>query len=155
MLAKRWQPKLMAHAWRLLGGDREAARDAVQEAWAEIVPGLHRLRDVPAFPAWAYRIVTRRCARQVGQVVRGRQLAVTLEADDFEEPDADAMSDHERLRRAVQLLPQDQRAAVALFHFEDLSIAEVAVALDVPTGTVKTRLMHARRKLRAELEGDA
>jgi DNA-directed RNA polymerase specialized sigma24 family protein len=46
------------------------------------------------------------------------------------------------------------RAAIALFHFEDMSVAEVAVALDVPAGTVKTRLMHARRKLRAALEGD-
>jgi RNA polymerase sigma-70 factor (ECF subfamily) len=43
---------------------------------------------------------------------------------------------------------------VALFHFEDMSIAEVAVALDVPAGTVKTRLMHARRSLRSVLEGD-
>ncbi len=62
--------------------------------------------------------------------------------------------DEERLRAAVQALPPDQRAAIALFHFEDMSIAEVAVALDVPAGTVKTRLMHARRKLRAALEGD-
>ena len=46
------------------------------------------------------------------------------------------------------------RAAIALFHFEDMSIAETAVALDVPAGTVKTRLMHARRTLRAVLEGD-
>jgi len=50
---------------------------------------------------------------------------------------------------------EEQRAAVALFHFEEMSVAEVAVALDVPVGTVKTRLMHARRKLRAVLEGDA
>jgi RNA polymerase sigma-70 factor (ECF subfamily) len=46
------------------------------------------------------------------------------------------------------------RLAVRLFHFEELSVAEVAVDLDVPAGTVKTRLMHARRKLRAALGGD-
>ena len=46
------------------------------------------------------------------------------------------------------------RAAIALFYLEDMSVAEMAVALDVPAGTVKTRLMHARRKLRAALEGD-
>ena len=40
---------------------------------------------------------------------------------------------------------------MALFHFEDLSIPEIAVALDVPAGTIKTRLMHARRRLRAVL----
>ena len=52
LLFKRWNPRLTAHAWRLLG-DREAAGDAVQEAWAEIVRGLGCLADLSAFPAWA------------------------------------------------------------------------------------------------------
>jgi RNA polymerase sigma-70 factor (ECF subfamily) len=51
-------------------------------------------------------------------------------------------------------LPAEQQAAVALFYLEEMSVAEVAVALDVPAGTVKTRLMHARRKLRAALGGE-
>jgi DNA-directed RNA polymerase specialized sigma24 family protein len=46
-----------------------------------------------------------------------------------------------------------QRAALALFHLDHLSVAEIAIALDVPPGTVKTRLMHARRKIRGQLEG--
>ncbi len=52
-------------------------------------------------------------------------------------------------------LPASQRAALALFYLENLSVAEIAVALDVPPGTVKTRLMHARRKVRDILEGEA
>jgi len=63
-------------------------------------------------------------------------------------------ADEERLRRAIQALPRDQRAAIALYHLEEMSVAEVAVALNVAAGTVKTRLMHARRKLRAALEGE-
>jgi len=60
----------------------------------------------------------------------------------------------ERLHAAICDLPPAQRAAIALFHFEEMSVAETAVALDVPAGTIKTRLMHARRTLRAVLEGD-
>ena len=151
LLAERWDPKLRAHATRLLG-DHEQAREAVQDSWAEIVRGLERLRDDAAFPAWAYRIVSRRCAKSIARAQRQRQLAEALatvpparvaEATDFE-----------RLRAAVRALPPEQRAAVALFYFEDLSIADTAIALDVPAGTVKTRLMHARRKLRDTLEGD-
>ena len=78
-------------------------------------------------------------------------LAGEPSADQHE---ADAEIDAQRLRMAVRALPPEQRAAVALFHFEEMSVAEVAVALDVPMGTVKTRLMHARRKLRAAMEGD-
>jgi RNA polymerase sigma-70 factor (ECF subfamily) len=155
LLVRRWQKKLIAHAWRLTG-DAEAARDAAQEGWIEILRGIGRLEDERAFPAWAYRIVSRRCARQIGTAVRRRELAEAALAEplpqDAQEPGAGLES--ERLRAAVRALPEDQRAAVALFHFEEMSVAEVAVALDVPVGTVKTRLMHARRKLRAALEGD-
>lgn len=66
----------------------------------------------------------------------------------------DDAPDERRVARAVAELPPDQRAAVALFYLEDLRVAEIAAALDVPAGTVKTRLMHARRKLRAALEGE-
>ena len=59
------------------------------------------------------------------------------------------------VRAEMQGLPAPQRAALSLFYLEDLSVAEIAVALDVPPGTVKTRLMYARRKIRARLEGNS
>jgi RNA polymerase sigma factor (sigma-70 family) len=153
-LAGRWHGKLVAHAWRLTG-DPEIARDAAQGAWIEIVRGLSRLQDESAFPAWAYRIVSRRCAKQVGEAVRRRDLAADLAAQP--EPEANDLGDPmatRRLRAAMALLPPEQRSALALFHLEEMSVAEVAVALDVPLGTVKTRLLHARRKLREALEGE-
>ena len=153
-LARRWNGKLLAHAWRLLR-DHEAAKDAVQESWAEILRGLSRLRDDGAFAAWAYRIVSRRCARQIGRIQGDRRLAEEVAASPAEDGLAEPSSlDVEAVRRAIKTLPPEQQAAIALFYLEDMSVAEVAVALDVPAGTVKTRLMHARRKLRRALEGD-
>jgi RNA polymerase sigma-70 factor (ECF subfamily) len=151
-LFKRWNARLSSHAWRLLG-DREAAADAVQEAWAEIVRGLGRLSDMSAFPAWAYRIVSRRCAKSIGRNVRDREAADALAAEPRGSEEVPEASDSHLLRHAIDALPPDQRAAIALFYLEDMSVAEVAVALAVPAGTVKTRLMHARHKLRAALEG--
>jgi len=80
-LALRWQKKLVLHAWRLLHDD-EAARDAVQEAWAEIVRSIGRLHDEHAFATWAFRIVTRRCARQIRRMQRSRRIeqAAALES---------------------------------------------------------------------------
>lgn len=150
LLVERWDARLRAHAWRLLG-DVEQARDAVQDGWAEIVRGLGRLQDEAAFSAWAYRIVSRRCAKAIGRVRKQRRLDVALAAEPMAGGEAGS-SDLDRLRKAVRALPPEQRATVALYHFEELSVAETAVALDVPAGTVKTRLMHARRKLRAALE---
>jgi RNA polymerase sigma-70 factor (ECF subfamily) len=154
-LALRWHKKLLVHAWRLLS-DEEAAKDCVQEGWAEILRSLPRLRDDDAFPAWAYRIVSRRCARHIGRAQRRRRLESELALDSPHEaaPDGGEALDHERVRTALGALPPDQQAAVALYYLEELSVAEVAVALDVPAGTVKTRLMHARRKLRSAFGGE-
>jgi RNA polymerase sigma-70 factor (ECF subfamily) len=154
LLVKRWHKKLVAHAWRITG-DSEMARDAAQVGWSEILTGIDKLHDARAFPAWAYRIVSRACFREVRGAVRRRSLADALDGEPAAAAmDPDAGVDATRLRTAIRQLPPAHRAAVALFHFEDLSVAEVAVALDVSAGTVKTRLMHARRKLRAAFQGD-
>lgn len=148
-------PKLLAHAARLLQ-NREEARDIVQEAWLDILRGLRSLRDPAAFPAWATRIVTRRCARfikgQQAQRALKAELAEDVKLDAFEHP-PDA-TDAERVRTAIAALPPKQAATIALFYLEDMSVGEVALALDVPRGTVKTRLMHAREQLKNVLKGD-
>ena len=133
----------------------ELAADAVQEAWLEILRGLGGLRDDYAFAAWAYRITTRRCARLIARRQSDRRLARAVEAEPREAgaEDTHDEGDGARVKRAMADLPPDQRAAMALFHLQGLSVAETAIALDVPAGTVKTRLMHARRKLRDSLEG--
>lgn len=155
-LVERWQPRLLRHAWRVLG-DPERAMDMVQEAWVEILRSLVKLDDAAAFPAWAYRIVTRRCHRQFHRSARE-----PFEPEEAGESQPPAMPEHQGAEFAADLsivmdaistLPAPQRAALALFYTEDLSVAEIAIALDVPPGTVKTRLMHARRKVRVLLEG--
>ncbi|WP_234288791.1 MULTISPECIES: RNA polymerase sigma factor [Brevundimonas] len=152
-LARRWDRRLVAHAWRLTG-DMDLARDVAQSAWIEIAKGLAGLRDEVAFPAWAYRIVTRRCARAIGRRQQDRVLAQALASEALADPVEPRAFDAPPLTAAIRALPASQRAAVGLFYFEELSVAETAAALDVPVGTVKTRLMHARRALRAVLEGE-
>ncbi|MEX0899506.1 MAG: sigma-70 family RNA polymerase sigma factor [Gammaproteobacteria bacterium] len=154
-LVERWQPRFLGHAYRLTG-DAELARDAAQDAWAEVLRGLAGLDDVVAFPAWALRIVGRRCARLVNKQVKWRatEAALAREPDTAPEQSDSAQRDLQltAVRGALHSLSTEQRTAIGLFYLEEMSVAEVAVVLDVPIGTVKTRLMHARRKLRAQLE---
>jgi RNA polymerase sigma factor (sigma-70 family) len=155
-LAAHRGPRLLAHARRLCD-DAETARDLVQEAWVEILRGLGGLRDDHAFLPWALRIVTRRAARDVRGRATRRAMARDWAAENcaVTAPQGDSGADVAALHRAMATLPAAQRAALALFYLEEMSVAEVAVALDVPPGTVKTRLMHARNRLRALLEGEA
>ena len=157
-LAERWQPKLLAHAYRLMG-DREAARDIVQDGWGDIVKGVNRLNDVATFPAWAYRIISRRAADSIRRLQRQRKInnasAHEPKPSAVSAASIEAGADSLPLSRAIAKLPAEQRAAIALFYLEGFSVMEISIALSVPVGTVKTRLMTARRKLRAVLEGDS
>ena len=157
-LVARWQPRLFRYAWRVLG-DSERAKDVVQEAWVEILRGLGRLDDVVAFPAWAYRIVTRRCQRRFQRTARDLVESEWDESDESESaahtPESasgEFAAELSDVMNAIRTLPPLQRAALALFYIEELSVAEIAIATDVPPGTVKTRLMHARRKVRSLLK---
>jgi RNA polymerase sigma factor (sigma-70 family) len=156
-LAERWQPKLLAHAWRLMG-EADAARDVVQDAWTDIVRGLARLDDAALFPAWAYRIVSRRAADAIRKRGRARKIGAAFAADPPRADDVagriESAADAGPLMKAIAGLPPDQRATVSLFYVEEFSVAEIAAATGVPAGTVKTRLMHARAKLRAALKGE-
>lgn len=143
-LVQHFSPRLFAHAFRLLG-DREEAKDAVQEAWVEITHGLPKLRDDTAFMAWAYRITSRRCARQIDRNVKAR----AVEADMPEAVFADAGS----VRAAIDRLKPVQAATIRLFYIEEMSLREVALAMDVPQGTVKSRLSQARNELKSHLKG--
>ena len=149
-LVRLWHPRLVAHGWRLTGR-REAGEDAVQSAWRDIVRVINSLRDERAFAPWAYRIVTRAAGRHTGREIGTDALDHEIED---EAPGPETASRHAELRRHIRTLPAGHRAAVALHYFEGLTIAETAVALNIPVGTAKTRLMHARAKLRAIYEGD-
>ncbi|WP_417479871.1 RNA polymerase sigma factor [Maricaulis maris] len=154
-LCRLWHADLSRHAGRLIG-EADTARDIMQEAWCDILRGLGSLREPAAFPAWAYRIVARRCAAEI----RGRQ-STRRTADAFGAEmsgasvdglqAAETAADAGAIRLAMAGLPADQRLALALYHQDGLSVAEVAVITETPAGTVKTRLMHARRKLAAVL----
>ena len=148
-------PRLLVHAARLLG-DAEEARDVVQDAWIDVFRGLKKLRDVRAFPAWATRIVTRRCADLIKSKQGRRALAkaMTDDADDVSQNGGIEAIQSAQVRAAIQALPPEQSATIALFYLEDMSVADVAMAMDVPAGTVKTRLMHARAKLKETLKGE-
>lgn len=146
-------PRLLVHAARLLNG-KDEAQDAVQDAWVQIFRDLHKLKDVAAFPAWATRIVSRCCYRIIEKRLRvqdaKREIAPLIE----DSCEVDLNEEAQILRQAIDALPTPQRAAIALFYLEDMSLAEVAVSLDVPVGTVKSRLSVARMSLKDALKGD-
>jgi RNA polymerase sigma-70 factor (ECF subfamily) len=155
-LVRRWTPRLLRYAARMLGGSgaTEAARDVVQETWLGVVRGLRGLRDPAQFPAWIYGIATRKCADAIRRRVRRRQVDLAAGRNAGERAPADEAGAERRLDldSAIRALPDEQRAVIHLFYREDLTVEEVAAALAIPPGTVKSRLHYAREALKRHLE---
>lgn len=152
LLAERWHPRLLRHALRLTE-DPEGAMEAVQEAWLAVARSLGRLQDPACFGSWALRITSRRCVDWIA--LRQRVRRRTAAFDDCTAHPAVTPGRHEdlaRVRDALRLLDPERRALMAMFYVEGLSVAEIARALGVPVGTVKSRLYYARERLRAGLE---
>ena len=147
--------RLHAVAHRILR-DIELAEDATQQALLAIWRDLPQLRDPARFDAWSYRLLVRAC---YAEARRTRRAAPNLHLLPVDEPEmAEGLSsvvDRDQLERGFRRLSIDHRAVVVLHHYLDLPLDEVADVLGVPVGTVRSRLHHAMRGLRAALEADA
>jgi RNA polymerase sigma-70 factor (ECF subfamily) len=147
--------RLHALAHRILR-DSDLAEDATQQALLAIWRDLPQLRDPARFDAWSYRLLVRAC---YGEGRRTRRWAANVRLLPVNEPGgADGMSsvvDRDQLERGFRRLSIDHRAVVVLHHYLDLPLDEVADVLGVPAGTVRSRLHHAMRGLRAALDADA
>ncbi len=130
-LVMRYQKQFLAHAYRLLG-NAEQARDAVQEGWLDILRGLSRLRDDQMFQAWSYRIITRKCAREIKSTQKNREtLRALAEEATSEEKFADEgekLGDRQALNGVLAGLSPEHRAAVTLFYLKDMRVAELAAS---------------------------
>ncbi len=155
-LIARWQPRLARLAWRLIG-EREAARDVVQDAWLAIVRGLKRLDDPARFRSWAYRIVTNKCADWIRRrsvrrsAAKELRNAATSKRDDSSNH-TDSADEVARMLDALVKLPDEHRAVLSLHYLDEMGVREIAEVLGVPQGTVKSRLHHARNRLKEALE---
>ena len=157
-LARRWTPRLLRYAARVLGGSdsAEAARDVVQETWIGAIRGLRGLRDPAQFPPWIYGIATRKCADAIRANTRRRRLNAQEAAGESFRPVQNPTTEQQiDLTTAIRELPPIHRAVVHLFYCEELSVEEVASVLGIPAGTVKSRLHHARDALKRQLTAAA
>jgi RNA polymerase sigma-70 factor (ECF subfamily) len=143
-----------AYAWQMLR-NHDDALDAVQTALTAVWQHRRRLRSDRDPRGWFYRVLRNKCI----DVLRSRRTrrSGTLEVDlpdrFAEDPasDADRREELMRLRQALAEISEEMREIVLLRDFHDLPYAEIATVLDIPAGTVMSRLHRARSALRQRL----
>jgi len=146
------QPRLRAYLHRMLPGVHDVD-DVAQEVWADVFKDLGSLAKPASFLPWLYRIAHNRAARLMRSA---RQPAASLddvteamEADeslDFTAEDAQAVHD------ALARLTDVHREVLLLRFLEDMSYEDIALVLQCPVGTVRSRIHHAKAALRQILE---
>jgi RNA polymerase sigma-70 factor, ECF subfamily len=149
------RPRLfrVALAWC---GDAMLADDLVQEALALGLQRVHQLRDPERLHAWLYSILNN-CWKQYLRCNRPHEDLDEERPCDNPAPE-NAVGQQQtvtRVRNAVAGLPADQRMVLSLVDLEGLAYNEVALILDIPVGTVMSRLHRARKSLLARLESPA
>jgi RNA polymerase sigma-70 factor, ECF subfamily len=143
-------------AARLILRDPELARDAVQEALFRAWRDIRGLRDPDRFDAWLYRLVVNACLDQLRR--RGRrpmEIAIAEIHAPIEPDHASAIADRDMVDVVLKGLDPRGRAIVVLHYYLGLPLTDVAGALGIPVGTVKSRLHRALGEMRASVPPDS
>lgn len=157
-LVRHHQTAVYALVGRLMAGGRaHAVDDVAQESFIRVCRGLPRFD--PAGPArlstWILTIATRTCLNALRNGRRSDQLAAAVEVPDVAPDDPERTATAGQARRRVEAamvaLPEDLRAVLVLRGYHDFDYPEIAAALGLELGTVKSRLGRARAALRAAL----
>jgi len=159
-LLRRHYDRVHAICRRVMGSGRDAD-DAAQEALISIVRGLPRFDGRSAFTTWLYRIATNAALDELRR--RKRRPMLHAVDDDGQAPEpadplahrtVEAVADRLATDGAIAALPDEFKAAVVLRDVADLDYAEIAEVLDVPVGTVKSRIARGRSMLASRLRDD-
>lgn len=166
-LVERYQGRVYALVYGMVR-NREDARDIVQEAFVKAYRNLRTYRREASFHAWLFRIAMNLAIDQIRSKIRHPQGEFDEKIDQREagsEYAVDHLRRHpgrdlerqrlyERIMNAMQQLPVDQRQVVLLREIEGLSYKEIADTMDIPEGTVMSRLFYARKKLQDLLKDE-
>lgn len=134
--------------------DKDLAKDIAQNTWSTIIKNIDSLRNPNSFKSWSARIlyVTSIDALRL-QTRERKQKAVFKKEETTTEIEIDI--DREKLKsellQAIKELPGNQQTVIKLFYVEEYSLKQIANILKINTGTVKSRLFHAREKLKQKL----
>jgi len=164
LLVERYQKKVYAVAVGMVK-DREEAMDVVQEAFVKVHRSLDSFKSDATFYTWLYRITVNVCIDVIRRRGAARGDSVEFDeriAHDLAEANLGAVSSQlgsnpekallqrevgEKIQTALETIPDKHRAILLLRELDGLSYEELAQALDIPKGTVMSRLFHARAKV--------
>lgn len=158
MLVDRHHDALIGYLYRMCGGKRPLAEDLAQETFLRVLRSIDQYDHLRPFKPWLYAIATNLVRSHYARADTRRSVTMSnpvAKDATTNPPIEDMVTDSEDVQQAVQALmtlPDHFREAIVLRYLQELSLAEIAEVLDIPVGTVKSRLSNGLRKLREIVE---
>ncbi len=147
-LVKLWEQPLFYYLRRLAPSEADAW-ELLQETWLKTFRSLRSLRDPRALPAFLYATARNiAISRLRSRAFESNSGATEFVPDERATDDITAFDNAEQIHHALDQLPLLQREALTLYFLQDLSLDQIVTLLDVPLGTVKSRLHYAKIALR-------
>ena len=153
LLVKRWHVEFCRKAYWIVK-DADLSKDIAQDAWQTIIYKINELQDIDRFSNWAFRIVYSKSLDALRRLSKERvHLKNYSKVQDITEELYDEKTTLKKaLFKAIKALPEQQQLVVKLFYIEDYSLKEISKTLQISVGTAKSRLFHAREKLKLTLK---
>jgi RNA polymerase sigma-70 factor, ECF subfamily len=153
-LVERYDRAVYHLAYRTLH-DVEEARDVTQEAFFKAFRSLRTFKPGAKFSTWIFAIAYHACCDRLNRRKRYSSEELPERADSAPGPEQRviALDEAQRLRAAIDALPEKYRAVITLYHLQGRRYEEIAQVLALPMGTVKTHLFRAKEQLRRLLSG--
>jgi RNA polymerase sigma-70 factor (ECF subfamily) len=146
-IVERYQKRAVAHALAILF-NRDDAEDAVQEAFIDAFRAIATFDTSRTFYQWFYVLLRNRCYKMTAR----RRLTESIDEAVLVDPRPGVNNETRlALEKALQSLTREEREIIGLKYFSGLSYDELAVQLQIPRGTVMSRLFSARRRLKGQL----
>lgn len=148
LLVKRMHAPLVGYANKVCG-EHEMAIDVVQDVWIEVAKDIRKLQDVKGFRSWVYRKVRWRLIDAARKNKRLLEEPLSNES----EAAVETVFEHDHsLLQAIDKLPSVEKQIIHLFYLDEMKITEISIVLEIPQGTVKSRLNRAREMLKTKFE---
>jgi RNA polymerase sigma-70 factor (ECF subfamily) len=157
-LVRRYERYVLNLVYRTLGRS-EDAEDIAQEAFVKAFLNIKKFKEESKFSTWLSKIVINLCMDKIREKANKEEnleegVWLTIPQSSYYSPEetVERLEIQEWIKKAVMSLPEDLRIVFVLREFEDLSYQEISEMLDIPIGTVESRLYRARMKLRSLLK---
>ncbi len=141
-LVGRWQKKLWRYVHRRTSNS-QVTWDITQQCWLDIIKGIRKLNDPACFRAWVYKIATNKLIDWLENKHKEQHLRLEAIGGGYHQNEDDL-----RVKELLHKLKNESRTVLSLYYFEELSVTEISIALNVKPGTVKSRLFTAREELK-------